>query len=299
MDEPQINYRRAYLKSKTHFWWGMLTLGLGFLSAEPLGLIAGAVAYILGWIYIPDFPFFRRHVDRRIEAEKNAALLAQAQAFMARRDSQLASLMSHRRTRYNELARVCHDIEKATSETPGTSGDQALITRLRKLEESMWTYLKLLMIEQSLEVFLETDRKDDVPRLIKEAEAECLRLSTDIDKLKSGGSQASMETKQRLLNSKEERLEVLRKRIQRAEQAQENLNLAISEQERLDQQIKLIRADAVASKNADMLSARIDASFQHLEQTNKWLSEMAEFKDVAGDLPPPDMRIGFGAQPQQ
>ena len=75
--------------------------------------------------------------------------------------------------------------------------------------------------------------------------------------------------------------------------------MSVSEEERLEQQIKLIRADAVASKNADVLSARIDASVQHLEQTNKWLSEMSEFKDLVGDLPPADMRIGFGAAAPQ
>lgn len=268
------------------------------MSAEPLALIVGATAYVLGWLYIPDLPFFRRFVDRRIEAERKAALLAQGNEFMRRRDGQLATLMPARLNRYHELARVCKDIEKATSESASGANDQALDSRLRKLEELMWTYLRLLTIEQSLEIFLETERREDVPQVVKEAEEECARLTGDIEKLKAGGSQASLDYKQRLLTSRQERLDVLHKRLQRAEQAAENLSLAVSEQERLDQQIKLIRADAVASKNAEMLSARIDASFQHLEQTNKWLSELAEFKDVIVDMPPADVRIGFGPQNQ-
>ena len=296
MEGTPVNYRREYVHSKFHIVWALLTLGLGFISAEPLGLILGASAYVLGWLYIPDLPFFRRRVDRHKEAAVKAALLAQTNDFIKRRDAQLLTLTGTRKTRYQELAAVCRDIEKATSETPAAANDQALLTRLRKLEELMWTYLRLLTIEQSLEIFLETERKDDVPRLAHENEAECARLTGDIDKLKAtNGSSAALDAKTRILTSRRERQDVLQKRIQRAEQAQENLNLCVSEEERLDQQIKLIRADAVASKNADVLSARIDASVQHLEQTNKWLSELAEFKDVVGDLPPPDMRIGFGA----
>ena len=88
---------------------------------------------------------------------------------------------------------------------------------------------------------------------------------------------------------------MLRKRQQRLDQAQENLALVVSEQERLDQQIKLIRADAVATKNAEGLTARIDATVEHLDQTNKWLSELDEFKDLVPDMPSTEMRVGYAA----
>ncbi len=298
MENASVNYRREFLTSRLHLWIGFLTVGAGFVSAEPLGLMAGAAAYALSWIYLPDLPFFRRRVDRQKEDEKLAAQLALTRDFVRRRDAQRMALTGSRQQRYQTLALVCQDIERATAETSGMSRDQALDTRLRKLEELMWTYLRLLTMEQSLEIFLETERKEDVPRLARENEAECMRLSGELEAMKKSGSPASADSKQRLLNSRRERQDVLQKRLQRAEQAQENLSLSVSEEERLEQQIKLIRADAVASKNADVLSARIDASVQHLEQTNKWLSEMSEFKDMVGDLPPADMRIGFGTTVQ-
>jgi hypothetical protein len=159
----------------------------------------------------------------------------------------------------------------------------------------MWTYLRLLGIEESLERFLETERREDLPRVVREAEQEAARLSTEIDQLKSKGPGGSLETKQRYLSSRLERLEVLRKRQQRIEQATANLALVVSEQERLDQQIKLIRADAVATKNADTLTARIDATVEHLDQTNKWISEMDEFKDLVGDMPATEYRVGYNS----
>src|SRR4029077_14562048 len=150
-------------------------------------------------------------------------------------------------------------------------------------------------IEESLDDFLETERREDVPSILKEGEAEAARLTSEVDALKAKGSDPTLETKQRYLGSRLERLEVLRKRQQRCEQAQANLDLVVSEQDRLEQQIKLIRADAVATKNAEALTARIDATVEHLDQTNNWLSEMDEFKDLVGDMPPTEQRVGYQA----
>ncbi len=89
----------------------------------------------------------------------------------------------------------------------------------------------------------------------------------------------------------------LRKRQQRTQQAQENRALVIAEEERLDEQIKLIRADAIAARNTEALTARIDATVEHLDQTNKWISELDECKDLVGDLPPTDLRVGYEPAP--
>ena len=159
----------------------------------------------------------------------------------------------------------------------------------------MWTYLRLLGIEESLEQFLETERREDLPAVLTDAEAEAARLTSEIDALKARGDNAALETKQRYAGSRLERLEVLRKRRQRLQQAQENLALVLSEQDRLDQQIKLIRADAVATKNAEALTARIDATVEHLDETNKWLSELDEFKDLVADMPSTELRVGYAA----
>jgi len=295
MDEQAPNYHGEFLKSPQHAALGVLTLGLGFMSGMMLPLIAGATCYALGWIYLPDLPFFRRWVDRRREAAKQAEENQKVAAFVRRRDSLLASLSPERRESYNRLAAVCHDIETASADNLLASADPTTDPRLRKLDELMWTYLRLLGIQESLEQFLETERSEDVPALLKDAEAEATRLNAEVEALKAKGNTSALDTKQRYLGSRLERLEVLRKRQQRSEQAQANLALVVSEQERLDQQIKLIRADAVATKNAETLTARIDATVEHLDQTNKWLSEMDEFKDLVGDMPSTEMRVGYQA----
>ena len=295
MDEQAPNYHSEFLKSPQHAALGLLTLGAGFASGLMLPLIAGAACYTLGWIYLPDLPFFRRWVDRRREAAKRVEDMQKVAAFVQRRDSLIVSLSPVRRECYTRLAAVCHDIETASGDSLLASADPATDPRLRKLDELMWTYLRLLGIQESLEQFLATERSENLPAILKEAEAEVARLNTEAEALKAKGNTAVLDTKQRYLGSRLERLEVLRKRQQRSEQAEANLALVVAEQERLDQQIKLIRADAVATKNAETLTARIDATVEHLDQTNKWLSEMDEFKDLVGDMPSTELRVGYQA----
>jgi hypothetical protein len=156
----------------------------------------------------------------------------------------------------------------------------------------MWMYLRLLTMQQSLEIFLETERREDLAGCVVEAEEEVRAVEGEV-KAMSGSTAA--ESKQRVLDSRRDRLETLRKRLERVQEAESNLELVLSEEERLAEQIKLIRADAAATKSASAVSARIDASVDHLNETNKWLSEMDQFRDLAGDLPMVPSRIGFEA----
>src|SRR5216117_2797251 len=224
MDDQAPNYRREFLRSPHHAAFGLFTLGLGFLSANLLGLIVGGTLYTLGWLHLPDMPFFRRFVDRRHEAARRADEAQKVADFVRRRDALLDSLSSSRRERYSRLAAVCRDIETASADNLLAAPDPASDPRLRKLDELMWTYLRLLGIEESLEQFLETERREDLPGMLKDAEAEAARLTGEVDALKAKGDNGSLETRQRYLGSRLERLEVLRKRQQRIQQAQENLN---------------------------------------------------------------------------
>src|SRR5216117_1673276 len=101
MDESPPNYHREFLASPQHATLGVLTLGAGFMSGMLLPLIAGATLYMLGWIYLPDLPFFRRWVDRRHEAARRAAEAQKVAEFVRRRDALLDSLSSSRRGRYS------------------------------------------------------------------------------------------------------------------------------------------------------------------------------------------------------
>ncbi len=287
------HYRRAFWKTRHHFWLAALTLGLGFATGEPLGLLVGATLYALGVVFLPDMGFFRRAVDAQLAAERDKETAARVAEFRQQQDQLLASLSTGRRTSYTQLMAVCRDIETASAEAHSSTGLD-LESRLRKLDELMWTYLRLLAVEQTLEVYLETERKEKVPELVQSVEGETNSLVVEVEALKAKTPRSPIvETKERLLTSRLERLEVLRQRLRRIEQAQANADLVRSEQQRLVEQVKLIRADAVAAKNAGALSARIDSSIEHLAATNQWLSELAEFKDLTQNMPDVPVRVGY------
>lgn len=296
MTHAPPSYRRQFWKSPHHAVTALATLGAGLiLGADyPLALLLGPAAYALGWIYIPDFRIFRNWADRRRDAASMAASQAEVAGFVQRRDALLDQLSAAGRAKYHELGAVCRDIEAASVDNSLTPENPTEDPRLRKLDELMWSYLRMLAIEESLEKFLETERRDNVPDSLQQAETEVRNLTAEFEALKARGtSVAALDAKERLLGSRLERLQVLRKRLQRVEQTRSNLALVESEQERLEEQIKFIRADAIASKNADTLTARIDSTVEHLHQTNKWLSEMDEFKDLVGNIPAAPVRIGY------
>src|SRR5205823_10906478 len=113
MDEQAPNYRGEFLKSPHHLGLGLLTVGLGFVSAELLPLIIGGTLYSLGWLYLPDMSFFRHWVDRRREAAQRAEDIKKVADFVQRRDALIASLAAKCREQYRNLAAVCRDIEIA------------------------------------------------------------------------------------------------------------------------------------------------------------------------------------------
>src|SRR5258708_21730674 len=85
MDEQPPNYRREFLSSPQHVGLGLLTIGLGFVSAQLLPLIIGGTLYSLGWLYLPDMSFFRGWVDRRREAARREEEMKKLTAFVQRR----------------------------------------------------------------------------------------------------------------------------------------------------------------------------------------------------------------------
>ncbi len=282
-------YRRLFWRGAEHAWLAVGTLGLGFVTGEPLGLLVGGVAYALGLVYLPDSGWFRRRVDARRAVVEQAAEAARAAEFEARRAQLLDNLSRERRARHQALVSVCEDISAASAEAEGGELSLSLDTRLRKLDELLWTYLRLLTIEQSLEAYLETERREQLASSVTAAEEEIAVLEAELAGLApepSAATKEMRETRRKLLVSRRDRLLALRQRLARVAQARANRDLASSEQERLVEQAKLIRADAVAHKNAESLGARIDLSIEHLAETNRWLSDLAEFKDLTTRLPP-------------
>lgn len=290
-----INYLREFFYSKYNAILAGCTVGIGLISAHPFMLVLGIVAYGLGVMFIHDSSWFQKKINEKYDQIDKIENYKQVEEFKAKRAKQLDALSSSRKGRYMELVAVGKAIEQATGET--VNSDNPMDSRLRKIDELIWTFLKLLTIEQSLEAFIESEREDNLPKELKDVEDRLISLTKEIETLKADPktNPSVLASKERLFSSYGERKDVLNKRVTRVEQAKANIEVVKAEQERLQQQVKLIRADSIATRNTEALTSRIDASLEHLGETNKWLSEMDEFKDVIGDMPENiSSRIGFG-----
>ena len=65
-----IQRLRSFLRSPHHAWLGLLTLGVGAATVSVPGMIAGAAAYALGWVFLPDSKWFRKWMARRPAAPR-------------------------------------------------------------------------------------------------------------------------------------------------------------------------------------------------------------------------------------
>ena len=282
----QVSYWKEFIKSPFGIVLALVTIGGGFITGHYFWLTVGIVAYGLGVMFLHDCNWFTKKIDKEIEQQGKVVINQKIEEFKIRRQKYYQSLVQVRRDKYNEILSVAKDIEKATTDSV-TGPEDSFEARLQKIDELVWTYLKLLCMEQSLEKFIASEKEDDVPEDIKKVDLLLQKYCGEITELKKDpeNNTAMITGRERLLASYQDQKDVLKKREQRLAQAQGNMEIVDAEQQRLQQQIKLIRGDAIAARNTDAISARIDDSIAQLGETNKWLSDMADFKDVVSDVP--------------
>jgi len=260
-------YLKAFASSFTHGVLALATLGAGFASGEPLGLIAGATAYVLGWVFIGDSRWFRRRVDRaeleKLAREEEAALAG----VRAERDSMVRRLIPPQRQRYDMLVGVCRDIE--TQLANSASSDFPV----EKLDGLMWSFLGLLGSETNLAAFIEREIDEKFGERILELDPEVKALEASMARVEPGTP--AYESRMQLLASRQESLEALRKRHQQFQRAAENLELVRAELDRIQEQLKLVRSDLYASKSVGQISQRVNDTIDQLASSGRFGTEVA------------------------
>lgn len=286
IEPSEPNYNKKFLHSPAHTVFAALTIGIGVASGSVIVALIGAALYGIGWINIPGSKPFRRWVDSKDEAAREEKLALEMRDFEDRRNVILRKLTTANNNKYAEIVAICKSIESATSDA---------VELHRKLDELSWSFLRMLDIQQALEQLAESERAEDLPAEVADAVLAVKSLEKDI--IAAQGDPILMEGKKRLLASRTERLNVLQRRMDKGKRAVGNLELVQAEQERLVEQAKLIRTEAIANRNSDVLSAKIDATVDHISETSKWLTEMEDFKEMMpADLPVSgDARVGYGS----
>lgn len=266
----------------------VLTLGVPFATGSVLALVIGAAAYVLGWVFVGDSRWFRRKVDEaelaRLGLEEEKALVR----IHAERDALLHRLPAEAGRRYSALAEICRDIEDQAGAAPGLEGSFPA----EKLDGLMWSYLGLLGNEAHLDAFIAREQSEDFAGRMAALEKRLRELEAEIAAAEPGSRE--YETRMQLIGSRQEGLEAIRRRHQQFLRAQENLRLVRAEQERIAEQLKLIRSDLYASKAVGRVSERVNDTIDQLASTGRISGEVPP---VIQDLPAlRTRRVGYRVQ---
>ncbi|HEY1119987.1 MAG TPA: hypothetical protein VGE67_00240 [Haloferula sp.] len=255
---------KAFAKSPHHLWLGLLTLGAGLASVSGIGLVAGAAAYALGWIYLPDSRLFNAWLANRKQGDEGAKL----RQFLFQRRQIYDALRSSTRQRYDRLAAEIESLQAEFQRDPRLNAE-LVRQRTERLSNLAWTYLRLLHTGEMLDQFIESEDPAELEKKIAAMEKELSAIDV--------GSKAS------LAESLQSRLSSLKSRLEKRRGAEESRELTASEQERIAELVKLFRADHLASRDAGALSHEIDGAAVQLDRTREWLSGL-EF-DTSPDIP--------------
>jgi hypothetical protein len=258
-----IEKLKAFAKSPHHAWLALLTLGAGVASLSLIGGIVGAAAYALGWIYLPDSPWFRRSLDARKADDASAKL----RDFLFRRRQIYDALGKNAQKRYSDLTREIESLQEEFNRDHRL--DKSLVQqRNERLTNLAWTYLRLLHTGEFLERFVETENPADLEKQIA-------ALESELAKLPPGAG---------LAESLQSRLGPLKSRLEKRHDAEQRLALTRSEQQRIAELVQLFRADHLASRDAGALSHEIDGAAAQLDRTRDWLRDL-DFDTTPSDIP--------------
>lgn len=264
----RIDYLKAFFKSGEHAALALLTLGVPFATGKPLALVIGAALYVVGWVLLPDRKGFRDKIDARANAVDQAQEAVALAELQAQQQKLFAKLTPDARKQYAALAQVAADIE---GQLGSAGGGDAYPTE--KLDGLMWSYLGLLATESNLTEYLSKEREEDFAGREKAGDDEVKKLKDEL--ARTAPDSPSYESKFRLLSAKQEGGDALRRRHEQYRRASDNVAVVRAEQARIEEQLKLLRADLYATQSAGQFTQRINDTIDSLASGSRIASDIA------------------------
>lgn len=225
--------------------WGFWLLGAGLELAYLFALVQSAR--------------FRQLVDSEDAAQR-------LQPARARLEEALAPLDRDARARYAELSARGQRLLREHA------GDEAAAAVQRDaLERLLWIYLRLLRTRQALAALLReaAERGEDQEALARRAE--------ELEAQRAGADEG-------LDRSLAAQIGLLRQRAARQGEARGKLAQVEAELGRIEQQVELIREEAVLTADPGTVSLRIDAVSAGLNETMQWVRAQGDLAGSVDDL---------------
>jgi hypothetical protein len=220
--------------------------------------------------------------------ERFQRIVAAAQLWQVRRQWQkqvedlVQQLGAEAQRRYRTLEMRCGSIleqQQRTAVIP--SGLEAQGEGLGRL---LWLYLRLLLTRQAID------------RIVRESAGsieEGSQLDERIRKLEVQLADGSVT--EELRRSLAGQIDILKQRVQKRGEARDKLAFLDAELTRLQEQVELIREQAILSTDPQLVSTRIDQIAATLDGTNQWIREQQQIygatEDLLAEPPPVTLRV--------
>jgi hypothetical protein len=250
-------------------WVGLVGFAmLGILNPGFWAIGAGLeLAYLFG---LSTNSRFQRVVDAK-------KLLEQRKDWQQRLSKMIGQLGSDERERYWKLERRAQAILEQQRSASGETAE--LQMQAEGLGRLLWIYLTLLRTRQQ------------IVRVVRESldlERNKEPLDRRIQRLNSALEKESVN--EDLRKSLEGQLEILRQRMEKRKETREKLVFLDAELVRIEEQVELIREQAVMASEPHAVSERIDNIASTLSGTQQWIRDQQKIlgaMDEALTEPPP------------
>lgn len=215
----------------------------GFLV---LGL-GGEIAYL--WM-LSQNKRFRRAVDVGEQSQDPA---------QARYQAMLLQLTPDQQQRQRDIESRGREIFATLDATP------LLRSHIESLEQLIWLHLKLLLARQAILGVVGTARRDAAKLDAQEADIEKRLQREDL----SPELRRSLEQQKSVIDQRQEAHLSAGRRLEHVD----------AELDRIEQQIALIREQALLSSNEDQIGSSLDALTASFNETQRWLSGQRDLLD--------------------
>jgi hypothetical protein len=244
-------------------WVAVAAVGLlGIL--HPAAWLIGAGLELGYLLMLASNKRFQRYVA-------GSGMVEAQQATKAKLDAILDGLTPTLKERYRALERRCQAI--LAQQHPERGLDDEIRAQGEGLGRLLWIYLRLLSTYQQFarllgEMINSGRERESLEDRIDRVQAELARdfVSEDL--------RASLTSQ----------LEILRQRQASQREAREKLAFLDAELTRIEEQVELVREQAVLSSDPSAVSARIDEIGSTLAGTNQWIREQKQVEGRIGDV---------------
>jgi hypothetical protein len=218
--------------------------------------------------------------NKRFQRFVNASQQSQSRKqWQSKIDALIQQLSSEDQQRYRTLEVRCQTLleqqQASQAPSPGLQAQGAGLGRL------LWVYLRLLYTRQAIN------------RMIHGSTGTTNESSGLEERIASLQARIQEQLTEDLRKSLTSQIEILQQRLNKRREAKDKLAFLDAELTRIQEQVELVREQAVLSADPETLSKRIDEATATLGGTTQWISDQQKIYGAVEDLvsEPPALKL--------